>query len=119
MPAVHKSPTEKKRLLIQTVVKAMRAAAPWLLKECADAIKEMYDNEFDQKTGKLRAEALGRVKDTGYIKIRVPQHLFFALRKFWPDFGDDSDDLRLLAEEFPQLCFDRRQKKRHGPLIVK
>lgn len=103
------SDTEKKRQLILAVVDAMRRVSPGLLKECAEALKETRASEFCPKTGKLRAELKGG-GDHGYISMRIPRELFFCIRRFWPTFGNDSDDIRLLADEFPDLCQNRKER---------
>lgn len=103
------SDKEKKRQLILCVVDAMRRVSPALLKESAEALKTVRANEFCPKTGKLRAEINGQ-GDHGYISMRMPRELFFVLRKFWPTFGNDSDDIRLLADEFPDLCQNRKER---------
>lgn len=111
---VHLSAKDKKKRLIKAVVEAFELKYPLLLDEMAKAIEDMAKHEFDPKTGKLRAEVGKKGKDLGYISVRVPQELFFTIRRFWPDFGDDSADLRLVAEEFPRLCHHRGHRN-SGP----
>jgi hypothetical protein len=120
-PQVQLGRREKLRRLIVTVVEAFRLKAPHLLKEMARAIEDMRRHEFHPKTGKLRAEMTGEVDHGGYISVRVPQELFMVIRRFMPTFGNDSDDLRILAEEFPDLCHNRKMgpQRPNGMLIVK
>lgn len=107
---IHVSAKEKKRRLIRAVVEALQIRDPNYLKECALAIQEMKRSEFD-KSGKLKAEANGSLDHGGYIAIRFPQELFVLLKRFDKTFGDDSDDLNLVAEEFPDLCDSKLRKK--------
>jgi len=107
MAVIHTTDKEKKRRLMRAVVDACVQLCPWYLDECVSALRETKKSEFDPKTGKLRAEARGEMEHGGYIRVRFPRELFFLMRRFWPSFGDDDSDLKLLADEFPDLVQHR------------
>ncbi len=115
---IHVSPREKRRKLIRAVIEALRQRSPATLKAYAKAIRESYQNAYDPKSGKLRAEQTGEAKDLGFISIQVPQQLFLALKYFDRNFGNDSDDFQLLAEEFPDLITNRKMKRRQSNSLV-
>lgn len=98
--AIHKSPTEKKRLLIQAVVEATRARSPGLLKEWVDFCREITSAQMKKPESK-------RVDGYGYLRVSVPRELFFTLRRFIKNFGDDDADIKLLAKELPDMVYHK------------
>jgi hypothetical protein len=94
---VHVSATEKKRRLMQTIVQTMKAKAPALLEEWVQLLREVTKNQIDKS----------EVDGYGHMRIGVPNELFFVMRNFIPDFGDDDKDIKLLAKEFPDLVYLR------------
>ncbi len=107
---IHVSRDEKLKLLLEAVLDATKLRAPEMVKEWTIALKESLANQW-HPNGKLRAEVNGE-GDMGYISVRFPQDLFFTMRKFMPDFGDDDSDLRIAAEAFPDICTHQKAGKR-------
>lgn len=85
-----------KRDLIREVAQAWIEKSPAMAREMADYLQEITHLE--------RAKCEGRQT---FVKVRVPQELFFTLRYFLPDFGDNDKDIEILAEEFPRLVHCR------------
>lgn len=83
-----------------------RIALEWIRKdpagarEAAEAVRDFTKADL-HKSGKTR-------QDSGYISVRMPSELWQVLRTFMPNFGDDDKDLKLLAQEFPDLILCRK-----------
>lgn len=115
MTAFIRSDKDRKRELVRRYVTELKRRSPAMLAEMARAIEDMSKHEFHPSSGRLRGE-----KDHGYVKVRVPRELFLGLRILWrranpypaPQFGDDEQDLQIIAEEFPKLCSHRAKNNR-------
>lgn len=97
------------------------------LNEVARAWEVLYPNKADWLKRNLRrlrevTTNDGSYKNAGggdyYVSLRIPTELWFYLRRWIPNFGDDSEDVELLKKVFCDLVRPARDHRRHTRLFV-
>jgi hypothetical protein len=96
------------------------------LNEVASAYEGMYPARADFFRRSLRnlrevttdGYSMGRAGDA-YCKIRVPTELWLFIKRWVPDFGDDSKDIELLTKVWGDLVTPRRDRRRRTRLFLK
>lgn len=90
---------QAKKDLIRKVAEVWIRKDPAMAKEMATMLKETTAAEINK--------GWNRKKDV-QVSVRVPQELYLVLKFFIKDFGEDPKDIKLLAEEFPDLVTCRK-----------
>jgi len=104
-----------RKQLIENTIQAYFNVAPQMAMEAMQFVKDI--TQAEHKDGHWNS-------GEGYVKIRLPQDLFFSLRHVFeahipddPSFGDDDDDLHLLFQVCPNFTregINARQRRGRG-----
>lgn len=99
-----------RRNIIRDVLQQWYRMDPKEAKAAIKMIKEQTAADV-HSSGKYRDRDGDKVE--GQCKYRFPATLFWALRRIWPEWGDDEQDVKDLIRDFPDLM-PREMRARIG-----